>query len=413
DCVAGGVCSSCNEDSCADGCCTGPTCHENQPDLRFCGLLGEACDDCDTPQTDACSADGDCVCGTRSACGEGDRCNLGRCECDPELCAGCCGADGRCQPGTADDNCGLGGKSCADCSPGSCETGGVCSGCNPEICQNGCCDGADCHEEQSLEYCGTGGLACEACDLDRTDTCEAGVCVCEQEGAACGPGELCVDHACVCDPMLCGGCCDELDRCQPGTLDTACGSGGDDCIDCSPAHCSAGGVCDSCNADNCGSGCCEGSHCHETPSLEHCGLNADPCVDCNTPYADNCGTDGVCRCGQNDACVEGQKCDTELGECVCDPDLCEGCCNGPDCLPGTTNNDCGLGGVECLRCKDIPATCVDGECVDCTADTCSEGCCRDNQCEPGSAKLACGIGGEECVRCLGRDECIERVCQVP
>ncbi|MBN2498152.1 MAG: hypothetical protein JXR96_26415 [Deltaproteobacteria bacterium] len=288
-CEDGGVCSGCNAETCASGCCVGATCH--QPSLEHCGAGGEACASCDPDRADAC-AQGECVCGQEAACGECQHCLGGACRCDPLSCPGCCrGAD--CLAGTTDESCGRAGAACADCRPSTCEPGGVCSTCSAETCADGCCVGASCHAPPSFEHCGMNGQACVACDRELADACGAdGTCRCGQ-GPACAEGQRCEAALCACDASSCDGCCDARGLCQPGTSNAACGLEGSACADCqqSSSTCHEG-ECLDCGAQTCPEGCCENNTCQPGDSKQACGTGGEACAKCHG--AERC-TEHACQ----------------------------------------------------------------------------------------------------------------------
>lgn len=118
----GSVCvvtSSCNASNCPTGCCDGVTC---QPSSKAtCGSAGSTCRAC-ASTADGCLPTGQCGCGSGPACGPGQRCDGGLCECDPATCAGCC--DGAtCRSGTSRTKCGTDGGACSACGSLQCRMG--------------------------------------------------------------------------------------------------------------------------------------------------------------------------------------------------------------------------------------------------------------------------------------------------
>jgi hypothetical protein len=109
---------------------------------------------CPTETTNSCSG-GQCRCGTGPACGAGQHCVLGSCQCTPsscpngccdplrdacvaenDLCAnnflclggqcqctGCVSAGGDCRPGNSGMECGKNGVQCNDCGGNPCVNG--------------------------------------------------------------------------------------------------------------------------------------------------------------------------------------------------------------------------------------------------------------------------------------------------
>ncbi|MBE2253081.1 MAG: hypothetical protein IAE78_26345 [Myxococcus sp.] len=101
---------------------------------------------------------------------------------------------------------------------------------------------------------------------------------------------------------------------------------------------------------------------------------------------------------------------------TCDRSTCTGCCDPTgECLPGTSRNFCGSGGVVCGVCAS-PQRCRAGACVVPTdgglgdagpmLENCSAGC-RDGQldCQPGNLPEACGLDGGVCQQCSPLDRC--------
>lgn len=106
--------TDCSSANCNNGCCQTNRCVA-PPSASACGRGGGECIDCGL-KADQCGANGACVCGSLgTACGEGQRCVSGACECDPATCAGCCD-EGICRPGTTTAACGISGDSCTACN---------------------------------------------------------------------------------------------------------------------------------------------------------------------------------------------------------------------------------------------------------------------------------------------------------
>jgi len=276
----------------------------------------------------ACTADTECVYGTRCT---GGKCTLIQPPpvptCNSSNCTGCCTGDA-CVPigGQGTNLCGAGGAVCGGCGAGEVCTAGACVPfiCNASSCPNGCCIGNTCvaYGSQSVAACGTAGATC----------------------GACGSGLGCFNGLCVaCSATTCpNGCCNG-NVCVPyaSQTDSLCGTAGAACAACtSPNTCNLGtGICEiaaGCDGTTCASGCC---------------FN-DTCV----PYASQtgtaCGTGGV-ACAP---CVAPNlTCNTGTGACevtgTCDGTTCAtGCCTGNVCQPGTTLVACGTGGVACDVC---------------------------------------------------------------
>jgi hypothetical protein len=117
--------------------------------------------------------------------------------CGPALCAGCCAADGVCQPGNTTSACGHGGADCVSCS-GSCSSSGVCSTCQPS------CAGKPCG--LSSDGCGgtcLAGSGCKLCGPTQscpwTYSCASGNCLYCQPPDFKLVGSVCLPS---CKPLL-------------------------------------------------------------------------------------------------------------------------------------------------------------------------------------------------------------------
>lgn len=160
--------------------------------------------------------------GCNQACGAGQYCERGRCQCT----GGRLACDGRCiDPSVNSQHCGACGRRCADtelCQAGSCElntTGCVpaCSGgqaCNDGECScpaaQSFCD-AQCVDTQSdPANCGECGVSCGA-----QQSCNGGACTCDDGKTPCGT--RCSDFQT--DAQNCGGCglaCSQNQACSAG-----------------------------------------------------------------------------------------------------------------------------------------------------------------------------------------------------
>lgn len=160
------------------------------------GLLG-------MERADAACPPGEKRCGDRClpACAPGKMRdpNTCACVCSASSCRnGCCDANGRCQPGTANDVCGNGGAACAACTGRgrTCGGGGTprqC-GCTPKSCtasdcgvvNDGCGGVINCPACANGQVCSA--RTCKACTAARAgDYCrgEAPVCGSTQSGFPC------------------------------------------------------------------------------------------------------------------------------------------------------------------------------------------------------------------------------------
>jgi hypothetical protein len=266
---AGGVCAGsgpkCGPADCA-GCCDSSGVCEDPAMIYACGTNGVAC----------------------AFCLPGEACESGTCEmatsCGPLSCSGCC-QDGMCLTGVDDEACGAAGAACAPCDVGNNEgcqvidakSGGYCAttakGCGIGNCGTGCCDVYDnCQPGDTDLYCGgvvTNGRAifCGTC----SGSCASGTC----DTKRCGPEN-------------CGsGCCSADGSCWKGGLDGEhCGYGGLLCVDCGPGYdcivapSPTGDVCSvACDPNNC-QGCCGAGVCSTGLTVSACGAGGDACVQC-------------------------------------------------------------------------------------------------------------------------------------
>jgi hypothetical protein len=242
---------------------------------------------------------------------------------------------------------------------------------------DGCCLNGECQAGDTVAACGSEGAACKAC----------------QDGWECVNGG-CIDTSvsdCAAD---CPGCC-AGDACLPGDENYACGTAGDQCVECSPGFACEAGICKSAAYDcakEC-AGCCQGSACLPGTINHLCGSDGEACYECTG--------ESVCYAG---ACVdEPYDCSSE----------CNGCCVGNECLAGSADDACGWGGVECTSCWD-DEVCENQVCVDTSGDcwsTC-DGCCDNGVCETGFDDWACGSFGTTCQVCDGGLACAGGACSV-
>jgi hypothetical protein len=267
DCGLGGICASqqctaapdsggsayCVE-NCVTGCCDpNGVCHD--PTDTACGMLGAPCVDCTTfgaQCQDICVApDGGTLCS--------------------QTCDGCCDAQGQCQLGFADAQCGQYGATCSDCTalvPAStceedihprvctsqqtacpaayptCPPGlqirapavqRVCSATDLLDAAAGCADGVT-----SSPTCGafygreaSSNPACAAClevfDFDFVDQTGIRTCVAPYVSAACNHNSACVAD---CTREACAACDDGTSQCETQAQTGACAAftQADECI---------------------------------------------------------------------------------------------------------------------------------------------------------------------------------------
>jgi hypothetical protein len=254
DC-APGICENqqcksvtCDATTCASGCCTAQGACVPGTSEAACGTGGGACKTCGnteacknqvcTPTSSTCNASscpngccdsqGNCAAGnTNSACGTGGNpcstcgssqaCVSGKCTCNATSCAaGCCEGD-YCKPGHLDTSCGTGGAACQQCGTGtSCVAGQCQAGCSYTSCPDGCCEGSTCKSGDDPAACGDNASPCKQC-ATTWEKCTFGTC----------------NDSLYCNSTTCQGCCKDS-QCQPGTSDSACGTGGQVCFSCPP-----------------------------------------------------------------------------------------------------------------------------------------------------------------------------------
>ncbi len=182
-----------------------------------CGSRGAACTDC-TATGGACSNQ---QCDPSADAGV----------CNEQTCpTGCCSDLGSCELGTAITACGTGGVTCLSCvSLGESCLGQRCTGadgaagCGWFNC-GGCCDDSGaCVPVDSDENCGVQGTRCTDC-TNLGARCVLGACMASDGAVACA--QSCLE-----------GCCDTGGACQLGFIDTQCGQGSlcQDCTKLIPA----------------------------------------------------------------------------------------------------------------------------------------------------------------------------------
>lgn len=164
---------------------------------------------------------------------------------------------------------------------------------------------------------------------------------CGDEGS--GPEPL------VCDSTSCSGCC-QGNFCIEVPTDSACGANGQACFSCSVGtSCQSGkcefptGVCQ----QSCTSGCCENGLCQSGTDSTACGSGGQICVDC---------TQLMQSCDPN-----SRSCTASTNP-LCNADNCPGCCNGNVCQDGDLQTSCGNSGVACQACRS-DELCQDRQCI--------------------------------------------------
>ena len=377
-CAAGSVCAgqqcsrSCDAGNCP-GCCAGNQCLVGMAP-NACGHGGAQCADCTSVGGSCAPSDAD----AGGTCHAPALCNASTCP------AGCCDANGACRFGDADDACGAAGTSCRACPPsGACDNG-RCLSCTAKSCPDGCCDEADtCHPGTSDAMCGVGGDGCQSCS-DVGFTCVDQSCT------------IPVSAFCQCDY----GCCDALNRCQPGSANAQCGTGGDACSDCTAdgLQCIGQGCVDKtdvsvCDVETCPTGCCDlFGACQQGIANTMCGGFGADCQDC-LQRGELCS---------NQQCTPRRLPD---GGPVCDSLSCQGCCDPSGNCVLSSDSQCGANGQLCVDCTTFAGTCGGSVCVapdggTMCAQSCSFGCCDSNGvCHAGFIDTQCGEWGNACADC--------------
>ncbi|MBL4633500.1 MAG: hypothetical protein JKY56_06500 [Kofleriaceae bacterium] len=176
-----------------------------------------------------------------------------------------------------------------------------------------------CRNGNAEKACGGGGAVCQSCDPE--DTCEEQVCT---------PPP-------TCSAENCSGCCNSQGECVAGTTSpAACGTGGNECTQCSSGVCEAGACRQLCNSTTC-TGCCTGA-------------TIDTCV----PFEEGGGqSDTVCGKGGNSCSTCPGSTTCTVGICIdtsCGANCANGCCDGASCETGNTNALCGSSANACVSC---------------------------------------------------------------
>ena len=314
---------------------------------------GPSCAPGDTACGDACvdvSSDPRHCGGCGNACGEGEVCNLGRCE--------------------------------AGCPEGLIECGGGCwditsSNRHCGSCGFSCRDGEACVGSRCTLTCPPGQALCAgACHSTDTSPDHCGGC-----GIACGAGEVCADGTCV-------------TSCPAGQ--TACDGGCWD-LDSSEAHCGA-----------CGNACapglvCEGGSCGVTSCAEGYSECDARCVDVQSDR-NHCGACGV-TCGGSEVCIDGScqllclegsiECDGACRDPQVDPNHCGACGNACDGDERCVNGSC------VLACDGFMKDACEGACTNFDVDpencgACGNACADGEVCSNGVCALTCTGDADLC-----------------
>jgi hypothetical protein len=221
------------------------------------------------------------------------------------------------------------------------------------------------------------------------------------------------DGSSLCGPCL--GCCSATGACEPGFLDTECGSAGAACVDCTMQG--SGSTCDgaldprACAAPTCPApyGGCAATVTTAPPLVQNV---------CSPEDLANAGTAcaSAVECGGSSAGepIEGGALDSAAGEgavvdgaAACTVSSCPtGCCDAHgECQPGTDETACGNGGEACESCValgfmgcDASQHACSSRVPQCVLETCP-GCCIGTSCFAGTDPNDCGLGAVACQAC--------------
>lgn len=417
-----GIAPSCNPATCPDGCCDdNGQCQGGGNSLNACGSNGGACVDCVAAGFDTCDPD------THS-------CERSITSCDQGSCPnGCCLTTTNglfCVDGTEPTACGGNATTCTDCTQGG--AGGTCdpttqqcvtATCDPSTCSGCCTSTGECHTGTDQTVCGNFGGLCEDC------TASGGSC----ETADAGAGGECVTTPPTCTATSCaGGCCVGPDTCVMPDGDTSCGTGGEQCENCTGEGktcqnhvCATIPCAQTCATSN---GCCASDGtCHGGFLSTACGEDGNACVDC-TASSETCditsrtcdnatstcpATYGTCPAGVTQtAPATSTACTTEdLAEaasaCTDSPSSGTGGAHGAGCasffsFESTSNPSCGT----CLSQFDFTFLEDNGifSCIEPFAPTAPVDCTHQTGC-------AEDCTNQSCTACAAGDEaaCVSNV----
>ncbi len=335
-----------------NGCCSGTMCLAGTG-ATACGEKGLQCADCAAAGA-TCTSDA----GTGATC-----VNPAPCACTN----GCCDANGNCQPGSSDTQCGNQ-TTCADCTVYGLQCNNLTCGtpfdggaCNGLTCPTGCCDFTTgvCQQGLTNMVCGNFGAFCQNC-VDKGEICSSQQCMPTDGGIACA--------------FNCKGCCDTNGSCSLSGSDTECGRGGLPCVDCTKVgNVCMDGLCFGADggqpcSEICDNGCCDpNGNCRPGFLDTQCGGRGDACQDCTS-----LNPPSTCDVNANSAdrpVCAGQTCGTPYGGCpaalaetaptpqnVCSTDELENaavfCASGPNtagCNEFQFSDQVTFGG-QCTKC---------------------------------------------------------------
>ncbi len=110
------------------------------------------------------------------------------------------------------------------------------------------------------------------------------------------------------------------------------------------------------------------------------------------------------RAAPGSAMAQDGATDGSSDSSLCSEGRCPGCCTADGiCLPGDSDEACGLAGAQCADCAALGGRCADGTCRHqtrpCGPETCAGCCSSDGLCLAGGADEACGRAGALCADC--------------
>ena len=312
---ADGVCIGCGDDQCGagehkcncpedctggcSGCCSDTACKTGN-ELEFCGVGGEACDEC--MGGEECEG-GDCVCTVEhhQACSGGklywyDSCNVqgslvNNCDdgnaCTTDGCSGSqcthsnvqndtpCGNEKTCQSGACSYKCGDG--VCASTPPGTetqCSCAEDCGGCA------GCCSGSVCKAGTLTSECGKNGAACVACSGGKK--CQNQACVCApNDHQSCSAGKLYWYDSCNVQGS-------QVNNCDDGNACTTDGCSGSQCTYSNVQNDMPCGNEKTCQSGACSYKCGDGVCASTPPGTETCTNCPGDCGQCPGQCTPSC-----------------------------------------------------------------------------------------------------------------------------